>query len=56
MLKILKWVYQLGYDKGYGDAINQNKIRFVNPKPAQSDDEFIQEVDEIMQKETIDKV
>lgn len=51
MLKLLKWIYGLGYRAGYNQAVADSKVRFVNPKITQSDEEFMAEIEEVMRDE-----
>lgn len=50
MFKLFKWIYALGYEKGYRDAVESGKLRFIKAKDMkqQSDEDFIAEVDELI--------
>lgn len=47
MLKLLKWIYQLGYQRGYMDGRPKN----YDIKRRPDDTEFINEIDQIMENE-----
>lgn len=48
MLKLLKWIYDLGWQRGYEQGQLEPPARFINPKPKQSDEDFMAEVDEVL--------
>lgn len=49
MLKLLQWIYRLGYDKGYSDAVKSNRLnhKLNNVK---TDEEFFNEIDHLMEE------
>lgn len=53
MFRLCKWIYALGYEKGYRDAVENGKLRYFKAKDlkGQSDAEFMAEVDKIMEGE-----
>lgn len=51
MFKLLKWIYDLGWQAGYKMGVEDRPARFINPKPTQSDEDFMAEVDEVLGNE-----
>lgn len=51
MLKLFKWIYGLGYRKGYSDCQEEraSQARFERAvKIMQNDQQFMEEIDEVM--------